>query len=141
MAYRFNRYDTDKFTDGEWVEIEGGQFKVAKYGNAEHLEVAEEINKRNKRKYQSGDVPVQVMIEDSAEELARGVLKDWKDIEGEDEAGKPCPVPFSVENAKILLMNDEPLRNRIKRESQDLSRFERERIGEQAKKRKTTSGS
>ncbi|WP_129141535.1 hypothetical protein [Modicisalibacter coralii] len=140
MGYKFNRYDTEKFIDGDWVEIDGGQFKIAKFGNPAHLEASERIEKEMRRRYNGKDIPTAVKLENVAREYAEGLLRDWRDMEGQDEDGNPVQVPYSIENATELLLNDEPLRNRIRQEAGDLARFEKEYVDEQAGKRGASSG-
>ncbi|HBP79850.1 MAG TPA: hypothetical protein DD685_13685, partial [Halomonas sp.] len=64
-----------------------------------------------------------------------GVLRDWEDMEAADGSN----VPYSIENATTLLMNDEPLFNAVRRKSRDMARFEQEHIESQAKKPRTSS--
>lgn len=135
MAFKFNRFDQDKITDGSWEEIDGGSFLIAKSGNPHHLEASERISKEIQRKYPDGDVPIMKRLEATAREWAEGVLRDWKDMEAADGSA----VPYSVENATTLLMNDEPLFDAVRRKSRDMARFEHEHVEKQAKKPRTSS--
>lgn len=130
MGYKFNRFDQQKITDGEWAEIEGGRFKIAKSGNSVHLEASERILKEQQKKYPEGDIPVMERLRATAREWAEGVLRDWEEMEAEDGSS----VPYSVENATTLLMNDEPLFNAVRRKARDMARFENERVESQKKK-------
>ncbi|QHD50056.1 hypothetical protein [Vreelandella aquamarina] len=131
MAFNFNRYDQEKISDGTWEEIDGGQFKIAKSGNPRHLEAIERIGKELQEKWPNGDIPVIKRIEAKAKEFAEGVLRDWKEVANTDGDS----VPYSVENATTLLMNDEPLYEALMRKSRDMARFENKRIESQKKKR------
>ena len=135
MAYKFNRFDQNKITDGEWTEFEGGRFKIAKSGNTVHLEASERISKELNKKYPEGDVPIMERLRATAREWAEGVLRDWEDMEAADGSS----VPYSIENATTLLMNDEPLFNAVRRKSRDMARFEQEHVEAQAKKPRTSS--
>lgn len=134
MAYQFNRFDQEKITDGEWAEFEGGRFKIAKSGNAVHLEASERIAKEQQKKYPDGDIPIMERLRATAREWAEGVLRDWEEMEAADGSS----VPYSIENATTLLMNDEPLFNAVRRKSRDMARFEQEHVEAQAKKPKAS---
>ncbi|ASK18380.1 hypothetical protein [Halomonas sp. N3-2A] len=135
MAYQFNRFDQAKITDGEWADFEGGRFKIAKSGNTVHLEASERISKELNKKYPDGDVPILERLRATAREWAEGVLRDWEEMEAADGS----TVPYSIENATTLLMNDEPLFNEIRRKSRQMARFEQEYVEKEAKKPATSS--
>ena len=41
MGFNAKKHDVSKFTAGTWVEILGGQFKVARAGNPEYEQALE----------------------------------------------------------------------------------------------------
>ncbi|RUR52694.1 hypothetical protein [Vreelandella populi] len=135
MAYKFNRFDQQKIVEGEWIEFDGGRFKVAKSGNTAHLEASERISKEMQKKYPDGDVPIMERLRGTAREWAEGVLRDWEDMAAEDGSS----VPYSIENATTLLLNDETLFNEIRRKSRQMARFEQEYVEKEAKKPATSS--
>jgi len=129
MAFNAKRNDVSKFTEGTWVSIFGGQFKVARAGNPEYKRALESTGFRK--------------AEDEADRqkalykaVSIGILKDWKDVEAEGEA-----IPFTVENAVMVLQENPDLVDRLIAEANDMENFRREDIGGQAKKRRTISDS
>lgn len=128
MAFNSKRFDTNAFIDGVWVSILGGEFKVARAGNPEYEQALEDSGYRK--------------LEDPAEKqralykaIARGVLKDWREVE--DDKGQP--VPYSVENAVEVLLDNPDLVGRLLSEANDLSNWKREDVAAQKKPRATSS--
>lgn len=130
MGFNAHRNDTAKFTAGAWVGIFGGEFKIARAGNPEYERALEESGFRKKEDPQ-----------EKARALYRavsiGILKDWKDVQDADGND----IPFTVDNAVDVLLDNPDLANRILAEANDLSNYRREDTAAQAKKRKTTSDS
>lgn len=129
MAFNAKRYASDKFSEGVWVSVLGGQFKVARAGNPEYEQELEDCGYRKK--------------EDPAEKqralytaIAKGVLKDWAEVE--DEHGHP--IPFTVDNAVEVLTDNPDLVGRLLSEANDLTNWKREDLEDQAKKPATSSG-
>lgn len=128
MSFNAKRNDPAKFTEGTWVDILGGQFKVARAGNPEYEQALEDCGYRKKEEPQAKQKALYTAI-------ATGVLKDWRDVE--DDAGKA--IPFSVDNAVEVLLENPDLVGRILSEANDLANFRREDHGDQAKKQRTSS--
>ncbi|RUR38551.1 hypothetical protein [Vreelandella populi] len=129
MAYQFKRFDESKMTDGKWEDINGGRFKIAKSGNPVHLQASERITKEQKEKYPDGDIPIMERLRGAAQEWAEGVLRDWEGMELDGQA-----IPYSIENATILLLNDDPLFDAVRRKARQMRRFENEYTEKQKKK-------
>lgn len=131
MAFNAQRNDVAKFTEGTWVTIMGGQFKIARAGNPEYEQALEDSGYRN--------------IEDDPaakqralyRAIATGVLKDWADVEDDNEAA----IPFSVDNAVTVLLENPDLVGRVLTEANTLSNYRREDAAKQSGKRATGSGS
>lgn len=133
MGYSFERYDVDKFEDGEWAEMGGGRFKIARMGNPRYRDALRRLEKQY-RKQQDDDLTAEQQDEMHAEAMAIGLLTDWADITKRGKDGEPEQVPYSVENAKALLLRDPKLVQFVANKSTNLERFETEEAQTQAKK-------
>ena len=125
MGFNAKKHDVSKFTAGTWVEILGGQFKVARAGNPEYEQALEDSGYRKKEEPQAKQRALY-------EAIATGVLKDWKDVEDNDGNA----IPYSVENAIEVLMENPDLVGRLLSEANDLANFRRHDVASQAKKPK-----
>ena len=128
MAFNAKRFDTNAFTDGVWVSIMGGEFKIARAGNPDYEQALEDSGYRK--------------IDDPADKqralykaIAKGVLKDWRDVE--DDKGQA--IPFTADNAVEVLLDNPDLVGRLLSEANDLSNWKREDVASQAKKPRTSS--
>lgn len=128
MAFNAKRFDTNAFTDGVWINILGGEFKIARAGNPEYEKALEESGYRK--------------LDDPAEKqnalyraIARGVLKDWRDVED----GNGEPIPFTTDNAVEVLLDNPDLVGRLLSEANDLSNWKRQDTEAQKKPRATSS--
>lgn len=128
MAFNAKRFNTTAFTDGVWVSIMGGEFKVARAGNPDYEQALEDSGYRK--------------IDDPADKqralyraIARGVLKDWRDVE--DDKGQA--IPFTADNAVEVLLENPDLVGRLLSEANDLSNWKREDVAAQKKRRATSS--
>lgn len=130
MAFNAQRNDVSKFTTGTWVEILGAQFKVARAGNPEYERALEDSGFRKKEDPQEKARALYSAV-------STGILKDWKDVV--DAQGQP--IPFTVDNAVEVLLDNPDLASRVLAEANDLSNFRRKDVADQAKKPKTTSDS
>ena len=130
MAFNAKRNDVSKFTEGTWVSIFGAEFKVARAGNPEYEKALEASGYRKK---EEPDEKLRALYT----AVATGILKDWKEVVDAD--GKP--IPFSVDNATEVLLENPDLASRVLSEANDLSNFRREDVKRQAKKPQSTSDS
>lgn len=128
MAFNAKRFNTNAFTDGVWVSILGGEFKVARAGNPAYEKALEDCGYRK--------------IDEPAEKqralyraIAVGVLKDWKDVE--DDKGEP--IPYTVDNAVDVLVDNPDLVSRLLAEANDLSNWKREDVASQGKRQSRSS--
>jgi Trk K+ transport system NAD-binding subunit len=128
MSFNAKRNDVTKFTAGTWVEIFGARWKVARAGNPEYDQALEESGYRR--------------TEDPAKKqralytaIAEGVLKDWEDVVDNDGQ----PIPYSVDNAVEVLLENPDLVGEVLREANTLSNYRREDVATQKKKRATSS--
>lgn len=128
MSFNARRNDPQKFTAGTWVEILGGQFKVARAGNPEYEKALEDSGYRKKEEPSAKQRALY-------EAIATGVLKDWQDVE--DDKGEA--IPYSVDNAVTVLQENPDLVGRILNEANDLANFRREDQERQAKKPRASS--
>ena len=146
MAFRLDKYDSDKFTEGEWEQIQIGQdsgwFKLARFGNPTHKAAERRIFKELRRRYGNEDsIPEEEVDEANARAFAEGVLRDWQQVTAEDEHGNEVNVSFSLENAVQLLLGRPDAHAHMLGTSKRMDRFEREEAETQAKKPATTSSS
>lgn len=130
MAFNAQRNDRTKFTEGAWVPMMGAEFKLARAGNPDYEKALEESGYRKQEDPQD-------KMRALHQAVAIGILKDWRDVV--DANGDE--IPFTVDNAIEVLADNPDLMNKIIAESNDLSHYRREDVAEQAKKRRTTSGS
>lgn len=128
MGFNAKRNNVSAFTEGSWVPIMGGQFKVARAGNPTYEKALEESGYRKKDEPEEKQRALYTAI-------AHGVLKDWRDVE--DDEGKP--IPYSVDNVVEVLKENPDLVNRILAEANDLANYRREDVAAQAGKRVTSS--
>jgi len=117
MSFNAKRNDVSKFTAGTWVEIFGAHWKVARAGNPEYEQALEDSGYRKKEEPQAKQRALYKAI-------ATGVLKDWKDVEDNDGNA----IPYSVENAIEVLMENPDLVGRLLSEANDLANYRRESI-------------
>lgn len=129
MAFNARRNDVTKFTSGTWVEIFGGRFKIARAGNPVYEQALEDSGYRR--------------TEDPAKKqralytaIAEGVLKDWEDVVDNDGQ----PIPYSVDNAVEVLLENPDLVGEVLREANTLSNYRREDVAAQKGKRSTSKG-
>ena len=130
MAFNARRNDVKKFTEGTWVSIFGAEFKVARAGNPEYEKALEASGYRKKEEPEQKLRALYTAV-------ATGILKDWKEVVDAD--GKP--IPFSVDNATEVLLENPDLASRVLSEANDLSNVRREDVKRQAKKPQSTSDS
>lgn len=130
MSFNARRNDVSKFTEGTWVSIFGAEFKVARAGNPEYEKALEASGYRKK---EEPDQKLRALYT----AVATGILKDWKDVVDADEK----PIPFSVDNATEVLLENPDLASRVLSEANDLSNFRREDVKRQSKKPQSTSDS
>lgn len=133
MAFVFDRYDTEKFEAGTWEEFRGGRFKIARIGNPCYRDAVRRLEKQYRKKH-GDELSAEHQDEMHAEAMAIGLLTDWEDIQKRGPKGETVEVPYSVEDAKTLLLRDPELVSFIAKKSTDLERFENEGVAEQAKK-------
>lgn len=139
MAFRIDRYDAEKFTEGEWDEIEGGQFKIARINNPVYLDAQRRLEKEFRQKY-GEELTAEQEREKDARLVGEGLLRDWADIEAQGEDGKIESVPYSLENVATLLRNRPDIIPKIAQKAVDMERFERKDVAAQAKKPQKSSG-
>lgn len=134
MAYIFKKYDDNKRKQGAWINIDGGKFRVSSYAHSETQKQYQEVKDRNEAEYGDQEPPLEVRIADEARVMAETLLHDWEGVSAHDDEGNVVAVPFTRENAYELLLNDDPLRDRIIKESMRQANFERDKIAKQTKK-------
>jgi hypothetical protein len=139
MSFRMDKYDADKFTEGEWSTIEGGEFKIARMNNSVYRAAQRRLDKEFRKKY-GDELTVEQEDEKEAKLVAEGLLRDWSGIEAKDADGNVVPVPYSLENVATLLRNRPDVIPKIAQKAVDLERFESAEVEEQAGKRKNLSG-
>lgn len=138
MAFKMDKYDASKFTDGEWSEIMGGNFKIARMHNPVYRDAKRRLDKEYRKKY-GDELTAEQEDEKEAKLVAEGLIRDWSDIEADDEEGNAKSVPYSIENVATLLQNRPDVVPFIAQKAVDLERFDRETTEEQAKKPRASS--
>jgi hypothetical protein len=123
MAFNAKKHNAAAFTEGAWVEIMGGEFKIARAGNLVYQEALERTRKRKfatKREEETATL----------HSIAEGILKDWKGVEDADEK----PIPYSIDNAVEVMRENPDLLTELLAEANNLDNYRREDVDEQAKK-------
>lgn len=128
MSFNAKRNDVTKFTAGVWVDIFGGRFKIARAGNPEYDQALEDSG------YRRTDDPAKKQRA-LYTAIAEGVLKDWEDVVDNDGQ----PIPYTVENAVEVLLENPDLVGELLQEANTLSNYRREDVATQKKKRATSS--
>lgn len=123
MAFQAFRYDTDAFEEGVWEEFNGGHFKIAYIDNLVYREAQRQGKKRLSLEFSSEDLARQ--DRQAAEAMAKGLLKDWSEVEGKDQHGNTVSVEYSVQNATETLLADPELVAFVLKKARELDRFER----------------
>lgn len=123
MAFNAQRNDPAKFTEGAWVDIMGGRFKVARAGNPQYMEALERHGKRKAQtKAQEQDALLAA--------IADGLLRGWEDVE--DAEGNP--IAYSHDAAVKVLADNPELVSALLAEANDAENYRQEDISAQAKK-------
>ncbi|MBP5979077.1 MAG: hypothetical protein KA748_02625 [Halomonas sp.] len=121
MAFRIDRYESEKFTAGKWVGIEeDSHLKVAYKGNHEYLDHLMAVEKKYQRKY--GDVlTADQSLTLHCEAIALGLLKDWDNVgvNGETTA-------YTPELGTLALKQNPMLMEFVLAQANNLGRFDRD---------------
>lgn len=110
--------DSNKETDGVWENIKGAWFKIARAGNDNWDREYKRIPRRKRQQLENEELSDQESDELICSILAKTILVDWQ---GVADAGKE--IPYSVENAKKLLMKYPDFRAAIMECARDQKRF------------------
>lgn len=132
--FNAQQYDTEKFVAGIWEEYRGGEFKIAKAGNPLFLDAKRRLDKEYSLKYE-GTLPSAVEQEKLCLAVAEGILRDWRqvvDAEGEE-------IKYDVQAAAAVLSEHPALLDFVLFKANELDRFEREGVKQEAKKPQTSS--
>lgn len=130
MAFNAKRNDPALFTAGTWVPMLGAEFRIARAGNPEYDKALEESGYRKQEEPAAKQRALYTAI-------AIGVLKDWREVV--DDKGEA--IPYSVDNAVEVMLDNPDLVSRILSEANDLANFRREDHASQGKRRATGSAS
>ncbi|MDW0360812.1 hypothetical protein Q8G38_15980 [Halomonas venusta] len=125
MGYKAGRVDRKKVNNGVAVELMGATWIVARAGNAQALDVVEEVRKANLK---TGEERIRA----NAEIVADGILRGWED-DVEDING--APLPYSREAAIEILIDDPELAEGLLAEARRNENFYRDDVEAQKKKR------
>ncbi|QPI62439.1 hypothetical protein [Vreelandella venusta] len=138
MSFRIDKFDASKFTDGEWCEIMGGEFKIARMHNSVYRDVKRKLDKRY-RKDHGDELTAEQEDRKEAQLVAEGLIRDWRNVTALNEDGDEVPVPYSIEAVADLLQNRPDVVPFIAQKAVDLERFDRIEAEEQAKKPRASS--
>lgn len=139
MAFRIDKFDASKFTDGEWCEIMGGEFKIARMHNSVYRDVKRKLDKRYKKEFNGEELTAEQEDRKEAQLVAEGLIRDWRNVTALNEDGDEVPVPYSIEAVADLLQNRPDVVPYIAQKAVDLERFDRESTDEQSKKPRASS--
>lgn len=138
MSFRIDKFDASKFTDGEWCEIMGGEFKIARMHNSVYRDVKHKLDKRY-RKDHGDELTAEQEDRKEAHLVAEGLIRDWRNVTALNEDGEEVQVPYSIEAVADLLQNRPDVVPYIAQKAVDLERFDREELEQQAKKPRASS--
>lgn len=116
------RIDLEACHEGIWVEYAGAQWKISALGTERFGALLREIAGQDMMPdgtWRPGANAEKLW----SEALARGMLKDWRDIENDDGT----PFEYSLENALELLRDPEfaPIRTWLLERAKDSSLYRR----------------
>lgn len=115
---------------GVWVEIEGKRFKIARAGGS-NLEFAKAMRKKIgpfQRAIQNDRMDEIIARKLVREVFVDTVLKNWEGVEGPDG-----PIPYSKENALMLLEKLPNLMFLLQQKAEQFETFQQEEIEDDAK--------
>lgn len=121
MTFRVDRYESEKFTTGKWVAIEGkSHLKVAYKGNAEYLDHLMQVEKKYSRKY-GNELTADQQLTLHCEAMALGLLKDWDNVgvNGETPA-------YTPELGALALKQNPMLMEFVLAQANNIHRFDRD---------------
>jgi len=139
MSFRIDKFDASKFTDGEWCDIMGGEFKIARMHNSVYRDVKRKLDKRYKKEFNGEELTAEQEDRKEAQLVAEGLIRDWRNVTALNEDGEEVQVPYSIEAVADLLQNRPDVVPYIAQKAVDLERFDREELDEQAKKPRVSS--
>ena len=133
----FNNYKVDsaKSEDGVWMEHDGAQFLIARFGNIKFVNYLEKLRRPYERVISNGTISNDKLTEIGCRAIAKYILLDWK---GLTVNGKE--VPYSEDKAfELLIMpNAEEFRNLISNLSQDVEQYREDSVSKLEKKSATS---
>jgi hypothetical protein len=129
--FNAERNDSSKVNGGVWRELMGASFLIARAGNSKYLAAQERHGKRQA-------ATAEERQERMCRAIAEGILLDW-DEEVKDR--NKTPIPYSVDNAAMVLMDNPDLLSAVLAEANDFELYRREDHSQQAKKPQKSSGS
>jgi len=130
-------YLTDKKAEreGTWVPIgDGAQVKVARIGTPEYRNRLRQLGKPYERQIRKGNLSPEINEQVTVQALAEVILLDWTGIEGEGlerfgvTVAADNSVPYSVENAKILLIEFPDFRDEVVDLASNVETFRAENV-------------
>ena len=96
--------DVDAEETGKWFEDVFGNgtkvdLKLRRFTSKASLKARQKLEAPYRRKQKKGDLPEAVTDALMIDQIAEGILVDWKGVYGRDKK----PLPFTVANAKLIL--------------------------------------
>lgn len=117
--------------EGVWVDMpdpEGrARIKVARFSNPKYQAAIDHKLRPYRRQSRAGNIPSDVLETALIACIAESIILDWENIEDEGKA-----VPFSVENAKAMLVKYPDFRDFVSANAGDIALFRDEELEEGA---------
>lgn len=124
MAFQKKRFDKEAIETGKWTKYDGGEFKLASVSSSEFVKAhSDYLDNKGKEGVEADNKAF-------CELIATTLLLDWKGVV--DEAGEE--LPYSVDEAVEILMDDALFLNHIVSYAQTLDNYKRELVQKKAKK-------
>ena len=128
MELKITPVDKTAEEDGVWADYRGVKLKIARANNERYTREFRRLTRPYQKQIAKNKLDPDLAKEILAKAAAKGLLRDWKDfyINGEK-------VPFSLENATQLLLNDEDCLDFVTEFAQDMDNYVVEEMEELAK--------
>lgn len=126
---------TDRDEEGVWTKYEGSDFRIAHVNNPKFQSYFTKLQLPHKRQIDKGTLDADTQLEIMCKAMSRYVLVGWQNVINNDEE----PVPYTVDAAQKVLIENADFREFVQDFAMDLSNFREEVISETGKSSSSTS--
>lgn len=115
------RWFTNIFRDESKIDI-----KLRRMTSKKSMDARRRLEKGYRKYLKNGEFPEHILERVLNEQVASGVIVDWRNIKVRDEAGKLVDLPYSQEAAIMLLTKLKTFRDGVFLMSTNMDNFRRE---------------